>query len=43
KGKTKKKLKKKHKANITVAVTFTPAGGVTSNTQSERIKLVKKG
>jgi hypothetical protein len=43
KHKTRKKLKKKHKANVTVAVTFTPAGGVTSNTQTERIKLIKKG
>jgi hypothetical protein len=41
KGKTKHKLNKTGKAKVKVSVTSTPTGG-SPNTQSKRVKLIKK-
>jgi hypothetical protein len=40
-GKTRKKLRSKGKARVTVSVAYAPQGGA-ANTQAEKIKLVKK-
>ena len=39
---TKKRLNKTGKAKVKVSVAYTPTGGTETNTQSERVKLVKK-
>jgi hypothetical protein len=40
-SKTRRKLRSSGKARVTLSVTYTPDGG-TANTQTEKVKLIKK-